>query len=116
MPKKTHYAVCHLKYHLVWVPKYRKLLLLRSIEKRVKELFCEFIEERNFQILAMEVNPDHVHLFAPMAPKWAPEKTASIFKNIKPEILFEEFPKVKKKLWGGHLCSAGYHAASVGAK
>jgi len=37
MPKRTHHAVYDLKYHLVWIPKYRKFLLLGSIEKRIKD-------------------------------------------------------------------------------
>jgi len=59
MPKRTHHAVDDLKYHLVWIPKYRKSLLLGSIEKRVKELFYEIAGEHDFEILAMELMPDH---------------------------------------------------------
>jgi putative transposase len=116
MPKRTHHAVYDLKYHLVWIPKYRKSLLLGSIEKRTKELFYEIAEEHDFEILAMELMPDHVHLFVSAAPKWAPGKIVSIFKAITSKIIFEEFPQVKKKLWGGYLWSAGYYAASVGDK
>ena len=116
MPKRTHHAVYDLKYHLVWIPKYRKSLLVGSIENRIKELFYEIAEEHDFEILAMELMPDHVHLFVSAAPKWAPGKIVSIFKAITSKIIFEEFPQVKKKLWGGHLWSAGYYVASVGDK
>jgi len=114
MPKRTHHAVYDLKYHLVWIPKYRKSLLLGSIEKRLKELLCEIAEEHDFEILEMELMPDHVHLFVSAAPKWAPGKIVGTFKEITSKIIFEEFPQVKKKLWGGHLWSAGYYAGSVG--
>ena len=116
MPKRTHHAVYDLKYHLVWIPKYRKSLLLGSIEKRLKELFYEIAEEHGFEILEMELMPDHVHLFVSAAPRWAPGKIVSTFKAITSKIIFEEFPQVKKKLWGGHLWSAGYYAGSVGDK
>jgi len=116
VPKRTHHAVYDLKYHLVWIPKYRKSLLVGSIENRIKELFYEIAEEHDFEILAMELMPDHVHLFVSAAPKWAPGKIVSIFKAITSKIIFEEFPQVKKKLWGGHLWSAGYYVASVGDK
>jgi putative transposase len=114
MPKRTYHAVYDLKYHLVWIPKYRKSLLLGSIEKRIKELFYEIAEAHDFEILAMELMPDHAHLFVSAAPKWAPGKIVSIFKTITSKIIFEEFPQVKKKFWGGHLWSAGYYAVSVG--
>jgi len=116
MPKRTHHAVYDLKYHLVWIPKYRKSLLLGSIEKRVKELFYEIAEEHGFEILEMELMPDHVHLFVSAAPRWAPGKIVGTFKAITSRIIFEEFPQVKKRLWGGHLWSAGYYAGSVGDK
>jgi len=116
MPKRTHHAVYDLKYHLVWIPKYRKSLLLGSIEKRLKELFYEIAEEHGFEILEMELMPDHVHLFVSAAPKWAPGKIVGTFKAITSKIIFEEFPQVNKKLWGGHLWSAGYYAGSVGDK
>jgi len=116
MPKRTHHAVYDLKYHLVWIPKYRKSLLLGSIEKRLKELFYEIAEEHGFEILEMELMPDHVHLFVSAAPRWAPGKIVGTFKTITSKIIFEEFPQVKKKLWGGHLWSAGYYAGSVGDK
>jgi len=116
MPKRTHHAVYDLKYHLVWIPKYRKSLLLGSIENRLKELFYEIAEEHDFEILEMELMPDHVHLFVSAAPRWAPGKIVGIFKTITSKIIFEEFPQVKKKLWGGHLWSAGYYAGSVGDK
>ena len=116
MPKRTHHAVYDLKYHLVWIPKYRKSLLLGSIEKRLKELFYEIAGEHDFEILEMELMPDHVHLFVSAAPRWAPGKIVGTFKAITSRIIFEEFPQVKKRLWGGHLWSAGYYAGSVGDK
>jgi len=116
MPKRTHHAVYDLKYHLVWIPKYRKFLLLGSIENRLKELFYEIAEEHDFEILEMELMPDHVHLFVSATPRWAAGKIVGTFKTITSKIIFEEFPQVKKKLWGGHLWSAGYNAGSVGDK
>jgi putative transposase len=116
MPKRTHHAVYDLKYHLAWIPKYRKSLLLGSLENRLKELFYEIAKEHDFEILMIELMPDHVHLFVSVAPKWAAGKIVSIFKTITSKIIFEGFPQIKKKLWGGHLWSAGYYAASVGDK
>jgi len=92
------------------------MFLFISIEKRVKELFYEIAEKHDFEILGMELMPGHVHLFVSAAPKWAPGKIVGIFKTIISKIIFEEFPQVKKKLWGTHLWGAGYYAASVGDK
>jgi len=101
---------------VVWIPKYRKSLLLGSGEKRFKELFYGIAEEHGFEIVATQSMPDHVHLICLVAPKWAPGKIVSIFKTITSKIIFEEFPQVNKNFWGGHLWSAGYYSASVEGK
>ena len=87
-----------LKYHLVLIPKYRKSLLLGSIEKHAKKLFYEIAEEQDFEILAVELMADHMHLFVSAARKWAPGKIVGVFKAITSKIIFEEFPQVKQKL------------------
>lgn len=81
------------------------ILFAWSIEKRVKELFYEIAiaKEHDFEILAMQLMPDHVHLFLSAAPKWVSGKIVSTSKKTTPKIIFEEFPQAKKKLWGSHL-------------
>ena len=61
--KRTSHAVYDLKYHMVWAPKYRKLVLKRDWAKKLKVAFQEIAERYEFEIDTMEVNEDHVHLF-----------------------------------------------------
>jgi putative transposase len=56
--------------------------LLGSLEKRLKEIFYEIVGEHEFEILAIELTPDHVHVFVLVTPKLVPGKMVSIFKNI----------------------------------
>ncbi len=116
MLRRTHHAVYDLKYHLVWVPRYRKSLLVGAIEKRLREVFREIAFHHGLEIVELELMPDHVHLFVEAPPKWAPGKIVGTFKAVSAEALFREFPELRRKLWGGHLWGAGYYAGSVGAK
>ena len=50
------------KYHVVWCPKYRRKVLVEPIDARLKQIIEEVCQEHNFEILSMEVMPDHVHL------------------------------------------------------
>ena len=50
-----------LQYHLVWCTKYRKKVLKDGIDAECKEMLYDLAEEYKFQILAMEVMPDHIH-------------------------------------------------------
>ena len=61
--KRTSHAVYDAKYHLVWVPKYRKCILRGDVRDRVKEIFEEISRNHDFEIDMMEVADDHVHIF-----------------------------------------------------
>ena len=54
--------VYSLQYPLVWCTKYRKKVLKDGIDAECKEMLYDLAEEYRFQILAMEVMPDHIHL------------------------------------------------------
>ena len=54
--------VYSLQDHLVWCTKYRKKVLKDGIDTECKEMLQDLAEEYKFQILAMEVMPDHIHL------------------------------------------------------
>ena len=56
-------AVFSLKYHVVWCPKYRRSVLVKPIDVRLKALLRQKAEELGLTIHVMEVMPDHVHLF-----------------------------------------------------
>ena len=53
--------VYSLQYHLVWCTKYRKKVLKDGIDAECKKMLYDLAEEYKFQILAMEVMPDHIH-------------------------------------------------------
>ncbi len=61
--KRARHAVYDLKYHLVWVLKYRKLVLKDCLPKRLKEVFNEITDRDEFEIDTMEVKEDHVNFF-----------------------------------------------------
>ena len=114
--RRTRHAVYDLKYHLVWVPKYRKLVLKGDLAKRLKEVFHEIADRYEFEIDTMEVKEDHVHLFLTATPRYSPSQIVQIMKSISAKVVFREFPQVEEQLWGGELWSDGYFVRSVGDK
>ena len=114
--KRTSHAVYDLKYHMVWVPKYRKMILKGDLAKRIREVFAEIAERYEFEIDTMEVKDDHVHLFLSAPPRYSPAGIVQIIKSISAKMVFKEFPEVKKQLWGGEFWSDGYFVRSVGDK
>ena len=61
--RKNADAVFSLKYHLVWCPKYRRPVLVDEIATRLRYLLIDKAEEFDITVHAIEVRPDHVHLF-----------------------------------------------------
>ena len=62
--------VYSLQYHLVWCTKYRKKVLKDGIDLECKKMLQDLAEEYQFQILAMEVMPDHIHMLVDCRPQF----------------------------------------------
>ena len=106
-------AVFSLKYHLVWCPKYRRPVLTDEIAARLKGLLRAIAEDNGWTLHALEVMPDHVHLFVETRPEWAVTEVVNRFKGITSRTLREEFRSLVTRL--PTLWSRSYFAASVGA-
>jgi putative transposase len=101
---------------MVWIPKYRKMVLRGALAKSIKRIFKEIAERYEFEIDTMEVKDDHVHLFLSAPPRYAPAGIVQIIKSISGKVVFRQFPEVKEQLWGGEFWSDGYFVRSVGDK
>jgi putative transposase len=106
-------AVFSLKFHVVWCPKYRRKVLVPPIDARLKEIISEIAEQREMTVHALEVMPDHVHLFIEADPRWAPADIVGRFKAVSSKLLREEFPALRSRL--PTLWSRSYFCATVGA-
>lgn len=76
--KRSSHAVYEAKYHLVWCPKYRKILV-DEIHPRVKEFFLEIASHFDFEIDRCEVAEDHVLISFP--PRYSVSKVVGIIKS-----------------------------------
>ncbi len=106
--RRTKHAVYDLKYHLVWIPKYRKHVLEKEVSDYLKEAFRQIAEEYGFGIDTLEVMEDHVHIFDEAPPKYSPAQVVQIMKSISAREVFKKFPKLRKQLWAGELWNDGY--------
>jgi putative transposase len=112
--RRTKHAVYDIKYHLVWIPKYRKHVLVGEVARYVKEVLQRIAEEYEFTVDTMEVMEDHVHMFLEAPPKYSPAHVVQIMKSISGREVFKRFPELKEKFWSGELWSDGYFVRSVG--
>lgn len=95
---QSHNWVYSCQYHVVWCPKYRRQVLVPPIDQRLKELFLEKQDAYGYEVIEMEVMPDHVHLILDVNPQVGIKSVVSKIKGYTSRTIREEFPFMKKKL------------------
>jgi putative transposase len=80
----------------VWCPKYRKRILVDVLEKRLRQLLYQKAQEIKVTIHALEIMPDHVHMFVQSDPTTAPARLAAQFKGFTSHHLREEFSALSR--------------------
>ena len=103
-----------LKYHFVWVTKYRKKVLTGAVGMRVRELVREVCRRNEIEILQGAVSADHVHVLLSCRPTMSPSKIMQYIKGKTSRKLMMEFKHIEKQYWGRHLWARGYFVASSG--
>ena len=96
--KSTKHLVYSCQYHVIFCPKYRRKVLTGDVETRLKELILEKQEEYGYQVLDMEVMPDHVHLLLDVDPMIGIVRIVSKIKGYTSKQIRDEFPAVKKRI------------------
>ena len=90
-----------VNYHLVWTPKRRKKVLVGDVERRLREIIWEVCQAKKWVIIALEIMPDHIHLFVNAPPNVAPHQVVKAIKGRSSRLLRQEFPELLKlpSLW-----------------
>jgi putative transposase len=106
--KSTSYEYRHYNHsvglavvHLVWIPKRRRKVLVGDVKTRLIQIFQELAIEKEWAIRALEVAPDHIHLFVEVHPTDAINQVVKAFKGRSSNYLRKEFDHLKKmpSLW-----------------
>lgn len=113
--RTSAHAVFDIKYHFVWITKYRYKILRGRVAERARDLLRQICQAREVVIVRGAVSPDHIHMLVSSPPDMAPAKIVQYLKGRSWRRLQDEFPELRKRYWGEHLWARGYFCASVGA-
>lgn len=100
--RRTHTTISLINYHFVFCPRYRKKIFLKTeVEQRFKELVRDICGELDIQIIAIETDKDHAHLFLNALPALSPADIMAKMKGITSKRLREEFKHLQHlpSLW-----------------
>lgn len=112
--RKSSHSRYDIKYHFVWITKYRKPVLLGPVAIRLRDLIREICLTHEMEILQGAVSKDHVHILVSSPPNLSPSKIMQSIKGKSSRKLMMEFKHLQKQYWGRHLWGRGYFVATSG--
>jgi putative transposase len=112
--RKGSHTVHDIKYHFVWITKYRYQVLTGDLALRVRDIVREISMSMDLKILKGAVSKDHIHLFLSAPPTLSPSKIVQMLKGKSSFKIQQEFPEIKKRYWGQHIWGRGYFCATEG--
>ena len=108
------HTVYNVRYHFVFVTKYRYKVLRDEIGLRVRELIRQTCQAFEIEILKGVASKDHVHLFVSAPPSLAPSEIMRRIKGRSSSKLFEKYPELNRRYWGRHFWARGYFCVTAG--
>ncbi|MEM4003864.1 MAG: IS200/IS605 family transposase [Ignisphaera sp.] len=113
--RSTRYARYWCGYHFVWIPKYRKDILVGGVAEYTREVLKQILLELGCEPIAIEVLPDHVHVFCSCPPRLSPAYVVNYLKGKSARRILQKFPELKTGATRGKLWSRSYFVVTVGS-
>ncbi len=102
------------KYHIVFIPKFRKKVLFDQIRKEVGEVFHRLARQRESFIEEGHIMSDHVHMMISIPPKYAVSQVVGFIKGKSAIHIARTYVGRKRNYVGQHFWARGYFVSTVG--
>ena len=112
--RKTSHCIYDIKYHIIWVTKYRKPVLSGEIGRRTRDLVQQICTSLDVGIEKGHVCRDHIHILVSVPPYISVSKLVQRMKGMSSRKLLQENKGLNKAFWGRHLWARGYFVATTG--
>ena len=112
--RRSTHCMYDIKYHIVWITKYRKAVLMGKIAERTRELIRGICKYNEVEILSGHISKDHIHLLVSAPPHLSASKLVQYIKGNTSRKLQMEYKELNKQFWGQHMWARGYFVASSG--
>ncbi len=104
-----------IQYHIIWCPKFRFSVLKNGVDTVLKKILSDICSQYHYQIKALEVMPNHIHIFVDVPHTVAPCDVVRTLKSISAIELFKIYPELKRFYARcGALWSRGSFVSSIG--
>ena len=112
--KSTAHTRYDLRYHFVFIPKYRKRVLAGRVKDRIEGMIKFACEINDWELYELAVQKDHIHIYLSASPKWSPSQIMNKIKGGTSQKIRKLFPSLDEVYWGSTFWADGYLVKSVG--
>ena len=102
------------KYHVIWIPKYRKKSIFGDLRKYLGEIFRELAKQKDCTVIEGHLMPDHVHILLSIPPKYSVAQIVGFIKGKSAIQIARNFQGRKKNFVGQNFWARGYYVSTVG--
>lgn len=102
------------KYHIVWIPKYRKKNIFNELRPYLGEMFRDLATQKGCRIIEGHLLPDHVHILISIPPKYAVSQVVGFIKGKSAIWIARTYVGRRKNFTGQHFWARGYYVSTVG--
>ena len=102
------------KYHIVWIPKYRKKRLFWELRCELGPVLRELASHRECEILEGQIRSDHIHILISIPPKFAISQVVGYIKGKSAIHIARNYVGKRRNLTGQHFWARGYYVSTVG--
>lgn len=112
--RHTSGCVYQTAYHIVWRPVYRRDVLKEPVKSTLENLLQTIAHQHGMEIVAVDVQPDHVHLFVSFPPALSIANAVKLLKGISARQLRLAFPEMKKRTRSDRLWAPSSYVGTAG--
>ena len=102
------------KYHVIFIPKYRRRALYGQLRRHLGEVFRKLAEQKESRIEEGHLMPDHVHMRIAIPPKYAVSQVVGFIKGKGAIHLARSYAERSRNFVGQHFWARGYFVSTVG--
>jgi putative transposase len=114
LKESLSHTVWDCKYHLVWIPKYRKKAVYGELRKELGEMFRELAIQKESTILKGHLQADHMHMLIAIPPKYSVAQVVGFIKGNRAIHIARTFMNRRKNFIGENFWARGYYVSTAG--
>ena len=112
--RKLQHTEWECKYHIVFIPKYRRKVLYGELRKHMGDIFRRLARQKECEIEEGHLMADHVHILISIPPKYAVSQVMGYIKGKSAIHIARQFGEVRRNFTGQKFWARGYFVSTVG--